>query len=313
MPTTVGKPSFEVPVVLVIFNRPDLTARVLAVLKDVRPARLFVIADGPRNAEESQLCAETRKLIDSVDWGCEVIKNFADENLGSGTRIATGLDWVFSQVEEAIILEDDCLPSNSFFVFCRELLSYYRNDARVMHIGGTNLFNLPWLERLPDDYPFSYFFSRIPTCWGWATWRRAWKYFDFCLGGWPEYSQSGYLGCALCDSNFREKWKTNLDGVYGGRQDIWDYQWVYACLSQNGLSIVPKYNLVSNYGFRADATHTKWENSPAACLETKEIEIIVHPPFIAANLEYVSRADRENEMKAPGLVKKILKLLRGHK
>ena len=131
------------PVALIVFNRPDLTAQVFAAIRNARPAKLFVIADGPRNRAEEEACRAARKAAQLVDWECEVKTNFSDTNLGCGRRPASGLDWVFRQTEEAIILEDDCLPAPSFFSFCESLLEHYRHDARVMHIGGCNFQRQP--------------------------------------------------------------------------------------------------------------------------------------------------------------------------
>ena len=113
------------PVAFLIFNRPHTTQRVFAEIAKARPPKLLVVADGPRNDRpgEAELCAQTRAIIDQVDWDCEVLTHYADKNMGCKKRIASGIDWVFTQVEEAIILEDDCLPEASFFQFCEENLA----------------------------------------------------------------------------------------------------------------------------------------------------------------------------------------------
>lgn len=156
-------------IVFLIFNRPEETARTFAAIKAARPSTLLVVADGPRldRAGEQELCARTRTVIDGVDWPCEVLRNFADANIGCGRRVSSGLDWAFSQVDEAVILEDDCLPDPSFFPYCDELLERYRTDERIMMVSGNNFQN--GASRTWD----SYYFSRLPHCWGWATWRRA--------------------------------------------------------------------------------------------------------------------------------------------
>ena len=168
------------PVVLIIFNRPKLTEVVFQAIREAKPPKLFLVADGPRpnRPDDIPRCAAARKVVEKVDWDCEVLRNYADENMGCGCRPASGITWVFSQVEEAIILEDDCVPSPSFFPFCQELLDRYRTDERVMHIGGMN-----WQSGHRRS-PFSYFFSKYPQCWGWATWRRAWAHYDFTMRYW---------------------------------------------------------------------------------------------------------------------------------
>ncbi|MEW6491011.1 MAG: glycosyltransferase family 2 protein, partial [Cyanobacteriota bacterium] len=161
----------KTPVVFIIFNRPDTTQKVFEAIRQAHPPLLFVIADGPRPNKpgEDQKCAATRAIIDQVDWDCEVLTNYSEINLGCERRVSSGLNWVFDTVEEAIILEDDCLPHPTFFSFCEELLDYYRNDQRVMVITGQNV----QFGRKRTDY--TYYFSRYNHCWGWASWRRAWR------------------------------------------------------------------------------------------------------------------------------------------
>ncbi len=160
-------PGIRTPVALIIFNRPDTTERVFAEIAKARPPKLFIIADGPREDRpgEAERCASARAIVDRVDWNCEVQKNYSDVNLGCGARPATGISWVFDQVEEAIILEDDCIAHPTFFRFCDELLEKYRDDERIMHIAGNNF------QFGNQRTSFSYFFSHHNICWGWASWR----------------------------------------------------------------------------------------------------------------------------------------------
>lgn len=240
------------PIILLIFNRPEETGRTFAAIRAARPGKLLVVADGPRATRpgEADLCARTRAIIDSVDWPCEVLRNFSDANLGCGPRVSSGLDWAFGQVEEAIILEDDCLPDPSFFPFCAELLDRYRNDARVMMISGNNFQN--GKQRTAD----SYYFSRFPHCWGWATWRRAWNLYDFAMRGWPEKSYSGWLKLHTGGGLLEKNWRASFEGVASGKINTWDYQWTYCVWNHGGVSAVPNMNLVTNIGFGATATHT---------------------------------------------------------
>ncbi len=241
------------PVAVIIFNRPHMALRVYEVLRQVKPPRLFVIADGPRvgKTDEAAHCAAARAIFAQVDWDCEVTRNYAERNLGCGWRPASGITWVFEQVPEAIILEDDCVPHPTFFRFCEELLAHYRDDERVMHIGGSNfLFGKKPVEA-------SYYFSRYAQCWGWATWRRAWQHFDYDLRAWPAAKAQGALKSQFATVSAQRFWTELFDEVYGpGKAHIWDFQWVLACWLQSGLCIVPRVNLVSNLGFGADATHT---------------------------------------------------------
>ena len=192
----------------------------------------------------------TRNVVAGVDWPCTVQTNFAESNMGCGKRVASGISWALQHVAEAVILEDDCLPDPTFFRFSGDLLAYYRDDARVMMISGNNFQN--GVTRTDN----SYYFSRFPHCWGWATWRRAWNHFDFTISGWPEKRTNGWLKSFTADREIERLWQACFDGVAAGTIDAWDYQWAYSIWSRGGLSIVPDANLVTNIGFGADATHT---------------------------------------------------------
>ncbi len=242
----------KTPIALIIFNRPDYTARVFEEIRQAKPPQLLVIADGPRpdHVEDIQKCAATREIIDRVDWECEVFKNFSDTNLGCGVRPATGISWVFENVETAIILEDDCIPHPSFFAFCDELLERYRHDTRVMHISGNNY----WSNKHPRAE--NYTFSRYPMSWGWATWRRAWQHYDFDMKLWPEIAQKKILLDLLNDRHTAQTWTRIFQDVVDMDLGCWDFQWILTCWLQNGLAILPNINLVSNIGFGDDATHT---------------------------------------------------------
>jgi hypothetical protein len=211
----------------------------------------LVFADGPRAdvATDATLCAETRALIERVDWPCEIETNFSDVNLGQRKRMESGLDWVFETVEEAIILEDDCLPDPSFFGYCEELLGRFRDDDRVFSISGDDFCFRPEAART------SYTFARYSLIWGWATWRRAWRHFDASLSDWPSVRTGGWLEGILGDQVASGYWAHEFDRAHAGTGS-WDFAWVFACWRQGALSALPTTNLVSNIGFRDDATHT---------------------------------------------------------
>jgi len=265
--------SLETPVTLLVFNRPELTARVFAEIRRARPERLLIVADGPRadRPGEAERCARVRQIATTVDWPCRVDTHFAAENLGCRRRVSSGLDWVFEQVDRAIILEDDCVPEPSFFEYCQTLLDRYADDTRVMHVAGSCF--LPELARRPE----SYVVSRFPFIWGWATWRRAWQHFDVEMSHWPEFLASGSLNRLFPDPADAAIWERNLAATFRGEVDTWDAQWVLAFWLAGGLSLVSTRNLISNQGFGHDATHTVgW--SPQAALPTlAQTEPIVHP------------------------------------
>jgi len=267
----------KTPVVLIIFRRPDKTLQILEKIRQVKPSKLFVISDAPRpeKPDECEKCEKSRAIIDAIDWDCEVIKNYADTNLGSFRRIPSGLDWVFDQVEEAIVLEDDCLPDITFFRFCEELLEYYKNDQRIMAISGDN-FQLG-NQRTQN----SYYFSRYTHSWGWATWKRAWKHFDMEMSAWPKVRDQQLLRSILDSDRDVKYWTAILQDTYDSKIKAWDYRWTFSNWLQNGLTILPNVNLISNIGFGEGATHTVSTKNPFINLSTQPMNFpLQHPKFI---------------------------------
>ena len=268
------------PVALFVFNRPHLTAQVYERIRAARPRRLLVVADGPRSTRsgEADLCEATRRIVTLPDWPCELLKNFSDKNLGCKRRMSSGLDWVFRQCSEAIILEDDCVPCPSFFEFCSEMLAFYRNNTRIMHVSGDNF------QDGRRRGKATYFFSKYPLSWGWASWSRAWRYYDVGASSWPEAYRARWLESVLDNPGEVQHWESVFDGVYRGLIDTWDYQWVFACWREGGLSIQPNENLVMNIGMGADATHFKNKHSTLG-VPTRELGECVHPGQIIRDEE----------------------------
>jgi hypothetical protein len=263
------------PVVLILFRRPEETARVFERIREARPEKLFLIADGPRagNAVDARGCEQARAVVEEVDWPCEVVRDFADTNLGLKRRIPSGLDGVFEQVTEAIILEDDCLPHPSFFPYCEELLARYRDDERIVHISGMQL--------LPDPpAKWSYHFSRGPGIWGWATWRRAWRLYDAELADWHALSKKDRK------ARLREMFEEEAERRHWGfvwdnsdEFDNWDAQWSYVALSRGLLAIQPNRNLISNIGFGEEATNATGDPLGIAARPAEGITFpLEHPP-----------------------------------
>jgi hypothetical protein len=272
------------PVAFFIFNRPDTTVKVFEAIRRVAPRKLLVVADGPRPERigEAEKCAATRAIIDSIDWGCELLTNYSNENLGCKRRVSTGLDWVFNTVEEAILLEDDVLPHPTFFRYCEELLNYYRNNEQVMAISGQNV----QFGRKRTDC--SYYFSQYFHCWGWASWRRAWRHCDVQMKQWPGSRDKHFLEKLFSDKRAVRYWKDHFQATYNGHFDTWDYQWMFACWINNGLTVVPDINLVSNIGFGAEATHTTVnanENLYANMLTESMSFPLKHPCMVTRNIE----------------------------
>jgi len=267
----------ETPVAFFIFKRPALTRTAFNAIRQVKPKTLLIVADGPRSREEKLSCDEARDIINDIDWDCELKTNFADTNLGCRNRVASGLDWVFSQVEEAIILEDDCLPAPDFFSFCEEMLKHYRHDDRVMMVDGS---------RIDDGIPkeHSYYFSKYAGIWGWASWKRAWKCYDVSMKNWPGVRNSLEFRALFDDVYEQLFWRDIFDKTFDGKIDTWDYQLIYALMLNKGLSVTPNVNLVQNIGFGQGATHTT-SPTPLANLPMGVMREIKHPPNVVSNQE----------------------------
>jgi hypothetical protein len=263
-----------------IFARPDTTARVLDVVRKARPQQLLVVADGPRPevAGEAERCAATRELLDTVDWDCDVSTNFADHNLGQTRRLETGLDWAFDLTEEAIVVEDDCLPDPTFFAYCDELLERYRDEERLLTVSGDNFqFERPASED-------SYFFSRYPHSYGWASWRRAWSLNDPEMSAWPELRETDWLQGIVGEGHSAAYWSHIFELTHRNR-DSWDYAWLFTCWVHGMVNAHPNVNLVSNIGVRDDATNTRPElGTVIADLPTEPIGFpLRHPETLAPN------------------------------
>lgn len=270
---------FQTPILLIIFKRLDTTLQVFEKIREIKPTQLFIAADGPRLdvADEAKKCEETRSIIDQVDWECEVKTLFRDENLGCGLGPSQAISWFFDQVEQGIILEDDCLPDASFFPFCEEMLEKYKYDTRMMHIGGTN-------HHMGKKFGnASYFFSRINSSWGWATWRRAWKYFDYEMKQFETFKKQGKMYDIFSNeevATFKvQKFEAGYQNIVKG---VWDYQWQFAFLCQSGIAIMPNKNLVKNIGFGVDATHTtQVDDKYTQNIHLEKLEFpLTHPEFV---------------------------------
>lgn len=271
----------DTAVALFVFNRPETTRQVFERIRQARPRLLLLVADGPRagHPDDARRCAEVQALLaGGVDWPCEVRRNISATNVGCGRRMLQGLDWVFSEVEEAIILEDDCLPDPTFFRYCAEQLARYRDDERIGAISGMNH------QYRPFTCAYSYYFSAYAHSWGWASWRRAWRHNDITMHAWPAYRASGRLEAWL---DHRPKairyWRGIFDGAARGEFNAWDYQWTFCCWNAGMLSILPGRSLVRNIGFGADATHTRDANAlPEPTVGPMDFPLR-HPVSVAAD------------------------------
>lgn len=268
------------PVLFLVFNRPTTTARVFARLRDARPSRLFIAADGPRphRPGEVELCAQVRRLIDEgIDWDCKVERLYRTKNVGCKLAVSGAITWFFRHVEAGIILEDDCLPDPTFFPFCGELLERYHDDRRVMHIAGFN----PNPSDQSDSAAPSYLCWHFGSIWGWATWRRAWANYDVEMKAWPEFLRSGSMRNYCTSEAEMQSRIPAFSATYDGRINTWDYQWAFTRLRHGGVSLTPCTNLISNLGFDSDATHTVNSSDRRANAATQPLSFpLQHPATI---------------------------------
>ena len=271
----------QTAVLFLVFNRPDVTARVFEAIRQAKPPRLYVAADGPREGRsgEAERVARVRAIAIAVDWPCEVKTLFRDINLGCKYAVTTAITWFFEQEEQGIILEDDCMPHPDFFPFCETLLRRYRDDDRVSVITGDNFQDGQWRGES------SYYFSRYNHVWGWASWRRAWNHYNGELSFWPEWKQSADWMTQLPVRIERKYWEKIFDRMYAKQIDAWDYPWTASVWFHGGLTATPNVNLVSNIGFGPDSTHTANPNDVNANRPSAPLGQLIHPPEIRRDID----------------------------
>jgi hypothetical protein len=271
-------PVLKTPIAYIIFNRPRHTRETFEMIRAQQPSHLLIIADGPRpgHPTDAERCAETRATVEQIDWPCHVQRNYADQNMGCKVRVSSGLDWVFEQVERAIVLEDDCLPNQDFFLFCDELLERYAKDERVWVVTGNNF---QQGKRRGDA---AYYFSKYNHCWGWATWRRAWQHYRVDIPFWPAWRSTKDWRTKTLDHVERKVWGDILDRIKRNEIDTWDYQWTACAWFYGGLTATPNVNLVTNIGFGPDATHTV-SASDQVGLATLSLGELTHPHTVEQN------------------------------
>ena len=290
------------PVLLLIHRRPAPTEQVFDAIRKARPPALLVAADGPSDDPQ---CQETRNLVLlHVDWPCAVETRLLKENEGCKRAVAGALDWAFSRHQHLIVIEDDCLPSASFFPFCEELLERYKDAPEVMQICGANL-----SDRAAEGGS-DYYASRFATIWGWASWRRAWRHYDVAMRSWPEMRASpGWR--KSCRFKGEARWRRRLyDEAHDGSVDTWDSAWMFALQMQGGLSLIPSRNLVSNLGWGRDATHTHNVKDPRAAMPAESLHFpLRHPGSLLAD-DLADRAYFERFCRQPSLMRRVFNKLR---
>jgi hypothetical protein len=292
--------SFKTPILLITFNRLDTTIQVFEQIKQQKPKYLFISSDGPRQnrADDFAKIEEVRNyILQQIDWDCEIKTLFHEKNQGCGLGVSGAITWFFDNVEQGIILEDDCIPYPDFFGFCEENLNHYKNDDRIWAISGTNLQG--GIQRGTG----SYYFSNYGGIWGWATWARAWKHYDYNMKTYNQFVKSKSIKNIFKDPRQQKHWIAVLNTA--AKVDTWDYQWLYTHWFYNGLCIVPNVNLIKNIGFNADGTHTITEPAwyKSATTGSQTLHKIKHP----AKVEVDYAADDflyENSYKHPSFIKR---------
>jgi len=272
----------DTPILFIIFNRPDVTQKVFNEIKRIKPKKLYVSADGPRigNDEDIINCKMTREIIRDINWDCKLSTRFLKNNLGCGLAVSSSISWVFEKEASVIILEDDCLPSKSFFYYCQELLEKYKYSDKIWMISGNN-----YNEEF--DFNNSYVFSAIGHhIWGWATWKRAWAKMDIT----KKYYYDIIKKTNIYDLYTDQKHGVFFDKLFSNFYNkdnvthTWDYQWNFIISTNRGLTAVPRKNLVSNIGLLG--IHTNSKHSFHNRKISENFHISNHPDEINQDLEY---------------------------
>lgn len=260
------------PIVIFIYKRSDNLERVITGVRKAKPEELYIISDGPKNKLELDQIKKTRVQLETlINWPCKVHKNYAENNLGLKERFSTGIDWVFRTTDRAIFIEDDCIADSTFFNFCDELLERYKDDERIMTISGNNF------QFDNQKYKDSYYFSRYPHVWGWATWKRAWEKYDKDISDWPTHRPTSWLRDVTNGFIISKFWKYIFDRLYEDKINTWDYQLTFASFKNHGLNIIPNVNLVTNVGYGTDSTNIKKRNKTIGILSSPIKFPLVHP------------------------------------
>lgn len=285
---------FETPILFLVFNRFDTAQRVFDEIRKQKPKYLYVAADGPRGSKigEAEKCQKVRSLVDLIDWDCELKTLFRDENLGCAKAISSAITWFFQQVEQGIILEDDCVPHPDFFPYCEEMLNHYRDNETIKIISGDNF------QDGQQRGSASYYFSAYPNIWGWASWRRTWEGYDLYLDQHTLSELKDALYFYFPSWNERQMWIDKFLTMKRQGVNTWDYQFQFHVWKNRGICINPNSNLISNIGFGNDATHNFNKDSVGIGIKTESILPIHHNNLIEvdkdADAYYYNKFARKN-------------------
>lgn len=244
--------NLQTPVLFLIFNRPETTWEVFAAIRQAQPPRLYVAGDGPRSSrpgEAAKVLALRSEILAGIDWPCVVHTRFQNQNLGCKQAVSSAISWFFEQEERGIVLEDDCVPSQSFFGYCEEMLEHFAHDPSVYMIAGE--------ARGPESFGMTEDLAlcKYALVWGWASWARVWRQYDVQISDWPQQKKR-ILAQISTHPDTRRFWRSRFNALYARKIDTWDYQLTYLMQKNQAKCVVPGRNLITNIGFGAEATHT---------------------------------------------------------
>lgn len=298
---------YSVPVLFLTFNRPDFTDMVFEAIAEVKPKYLYIAADGPRldKPDDIELCAKTRSVIERVNWDCEVKTLLRDKNLGCKSAVSEAISWFFENVSEGVILEDDCLPDKSFFLFCAELLEKYRFDDRVMSISGSNLLPEGWKKNI-QSYHWAH-----GGIWGWATWKRAWELYDIEMKRWPEQETKDKIKTQLGTADWYNSYYGMFESSFNKSLNTWDIQWFYSTLINKGMAINAAVNLVKNIGY-GSGTHTHSADDAITNLPLNTMSFpLKHPEKMILDIDYLKQVYAHlNKKYKSSIISRVLRLLK---
>tara|TARA_B100000900_G_C20591630_1_gene721847 strand:+ start:2278 stop:3261 length:984 start_codon:yes stop_codon:yes gene_type:complete len=278
--------SLNTSVLLLVFNRLDTTKQVFEAIRQAKPPRLYIASDGPRDAienEHKKVECVRNFILGNVDWECEVKTLFRDKNIGCKLAVSGAITWFFEHEEQGIILEDDCLPSKSFFWYCDELLEKYKDNHKIMHIAGST-----YVEKPNNHQEYDYHFARVGGIWGWASWRRSWNLYELEMESYPlAIEENIFDDLFIGEDEIKKLYLDWFKNAYGNT-NTWDYQWTYTKIINNSINIMPSKNLIKNIGHGSEqATHTTGEDKKYSDMMLNELNFpLKHPKFFVIDREF---------------------------
>ena len=308
----------DVPVLIIFFARPDTLAKVFEKVKEARPSKLFLACDGAREGNDRDVSAieECKKIVEDIDWECEVHKRYSEVNLGCGKGPSSAISWAFEHTDRLLILEDDCVPNDSLFPFMQEMLEKYKDDDRIGVVSGFNHFK-EW-----DCGEYSYCFTKTAATLGWGPWKRVWEKYDYTLNAMDEPYCQRLLSSVFYTERMRKarmgNWRHAAKETRQKKVNYWDVQFGFLKYSQSYLCIVPKGNLIYNIGVGAGSTHTEetkqtsWKPGKVLFMPTVEMQFpLKHPSYVICDNEYDQKSFKViNPTKFTKAIRKIRRKLK---